>query len=180
MQAALDARPSTRTFAISSERCRPPISRGAHRGSKASSQRLGIDVSATTVGKYMIRHRKAPSPTWRTFLDNHVKDTVAVDFFVVPTATFEVLFVFLMLAHDRGRILHFNVTRNPTPEWTSCQIVQSFPEDTAPRYLLRDRDGAYGRMFSHRMKSTRSSPAHDRPGRTFIMPTSGWPLDARR
>jgi putative transposase len=75
-----------------------------------------------------------------------------VDFFVVPTATFQVLFVFLALAHDRRRVLHFNVTTNPSAEWTARQIVQAFPEETAPRFLLRDRDGIYGRFFRRQME----------------------------
>jgi putative transposase len=95
----------------------------------------------------MVRERKPPSPAWRTFLDNHVKDLVAVDFFVVPTATFGVLFGFLVLAHDRRRVLHFNVTANPTAERTARQLVQAFPEETAPRFLVRHRDRIYGDRF---------------------------------
>jgi putative transposase len=114
--------------------------------------KLGIDLSPTTVAKYMVRHRKPASPTWRSFLDNHVKDLVAVDFFVVPTATFQVLFVFLVLAHDRRRVLHFNVTTNPSAEWTARQIVQAFSEDTARRFLVRDRDGIYGHAFRRQME----------------------------
>jgi len=115
--------------------------------------KLGIELSPTTVAKYMVRRRKPASPTWRSFLDNHVKDLVAVDFFVVPTATFRVLFVFLVLAHDRRRVLHFNVTTSPSAEWTARQIVQAFPEDTAPRFLVRDRDGIYGQFFRRQMES---------------------------
>jgi len=80
-------------------------------------------------------------------LDNHVKDLVAIDFFTVPTATFGVLFGFLVLAHDRRRVLHFNVTASPSAEWTARQVVQAFPEETAPRYLVRDRDRIYGSRF---------------------------------
>ena len=80
--------------------------------------KLGIDLSQTTVAKYMIRHPKPPSPGWRTFLDNHLKDLVSIDFFTVPTVTFRILFVFLVLSHDRRRIAHFNVTEHPTAEWT--------------------------------------------------------------
>ena len=79
------------------------------------------------VAKYMVRERRFPSPSWRAFLENHVKDLVAIDFFTVPTATFGVLFGFLVLAHDRRRVLHFNVTANPTAEWTARQVVQAFP-----------------------------------------------------
>ena len=109
--------------------------------------KLGLDVSQSTVSKYMVRPRKPPSQTWRTFLENHVKQLVSVDFFVVPTVSFRILYVFLVLAHDRRRVLHFNVTEHPTTEWTATQIVQAFPWDTAPRYLLRDRDGIYGDAF---------------------------------
>jgi transposase InsO family protein len=109
--------------------------------------KLGIEVSQATVTKYMVRHRKPPSQTWRTFLENHVKNLVSVDFFVVPTVSFRMLFVFLVLAHERRRVLHFNVTEHPTAEWTVAQLVQAFPWDTAPRYLLRDRDRIFGDAF---------------------------------
>jgi hypothetical protein len=88
--------------------------------------KLGIDASRSTVSKYMVRHRKPPSQTWRTFLENHVKQLVSVGFFVVPAVSFRILFVFLVLAHDRRRVLHFNVTEHPTAEWTATQIVQAF------------------------------------------------------
>ena len=109
--------------------------------------KLGIDVGETSVALYMVRGRKPPSQTWRTFLDNHLHQIVAVDFFVVPTLTFRVLFVFVVLAHDRRRILHFNVTSHPTAEWTAQQIREAFPWETAPRFLLRDRDGIYRKTF---------------------------------
>ena len=83
--------------------------------------KLGIEISETSVAKYMVRHRKPPSQTWRTFLDNHVKSLVSVDFFTVPTIRFQVLYVFLVLAHDRRRVVHFNVTAHPTAEWTAQQ-----------------------------------------------------------
>jgi len=102
--------------------------------------KLGIEVGETSVGKYMVRHRKSPSQTWRTFLNNHVKDLVSIDFFTVPTIRFQVLYVFLVLAHERRRVLHFHVTAHPTAEWTAQQLVQAFPWDSAPRYLLGDRD----------------------------------------
>jgi putative transposase len=92
----------------------------------------------------MPRRRAPPSQTWRSFLDNHVKELVSIDFFTVPTATFRVLFVLLVLEHDRRRVVHFNVTEHPYAEWTALQIVQAFPWDTAPRYMIRDRDGVYG------------------------------------
>ena len=80
--------------------------------------KLGVDVGETSVGKYMVHRRKPPSQTWRTFLKNHVKTMVSVDFFTVPTIRFQILYVFLVLAHDRRRIVHFNVTAHPTAEWT--------------------------------------------------------------
>jgi hypothetical protein len=112
---------------------------------------LGYDVSESTVANYMNRDRKPPSQTWRTFLDNHVPDIVAVDFFTVPTATFRILFTFVVLRHDRRRIVHFNVTAHPTAEWTAQQIIEAFPEDSAPRFLIRDRDGIYGLSFRTRV-----------------------------
>jgi transposase InsO family protein len=110
--------------------------------------KLGIDLSQTTVAKYMIRHRKPPSPSWRAFLDNHLKNLVSIDFFTVPTVRFRILFVFLVLSHDRRRIVHFNVTEHPSAEWTGRQLVEAFPWDTVPRYLIRDRDGIYGQDFT--------------------------------
>jgi hypothetical protein len=113
--------------------------------------KLGIEVSQATVAKYMVKHRKPPSQSWRTFLENHVKQMVSVDFFVVPTVSFRTLYVFLVLAHERRRVLHFNVTEHPTAEWTAAQLIQAFPWNTAPRYLLRDRDRIYGSAFQMRM-----------------------------
>jgi putative transposase len=109
--------------------------------------KLGIDIGETSVSKYMVRRRNPPSQTWRTFLANHVKSLVSVDFFTVPTIRFQILYVFLVLAHDRRRILHFGVTAHPTAEWTAQQLRNAFPWDAAPRYLLRDRDGIFGNDF---------------------------------
>jgi transposase InsO family protein len=114
--------------------------------------KLGIEVSQSTVAKYMARQRKPPSQTWRTFLNNHVKQLVATDFFVVPTVTFQVLYVFIVLAHDRRRLLHFNVTAHPTSEWTAQQIAEVFPWDSAPRYLLHYRDSIYEGSFRQRVR----------------------------
>lgn len=114
--------------------------------------KLGIDVGQTSVAKYMVKHRKPPSQNWRTFLDNHASDIAALDFFTVPTATFQVLFVLVIIIHARRNVLHFNVTANPTAQWTAHQVVEAFPWDTAPRYLLRDRDGIYGCAFRRRVK----------------------------
>ena len=115
--------------------------------------KLGIDLGESTVAKYMVRPRKPPSQTWRAFLDNHVQNLVAMDFFTVPTASFRVLFVLVILAHDRRRVVHFHVTEHPTAEWTAQQIVNAFPWNTAPRYLLRDRDGIYGDHFRRRVRN---------------------------
>ena len=109
--------------------------------------KLGIDVSQATVTRYMVRHPKPPSQTWRTFLDNHVGSLVSIDFFVVPTARFAVLFVFIVLRHERRRIEHFGVTAHPSADWVAQQMREAFPWDTAPWYLIRDRDGAYGESF---------------------------------
>src|SRR3989440_11500148 len=89
--------------------------------------------------------------SWRTFLQNHLTDLVSIDFFVVPTATFRVLYVFVVLLHHRRQVVHFNVTDSPTAAWTAQQIVEAFPDDSAPRYLLRDRDGIYGGQFRRRV-----------------------------
>ena len=114
--------------------------------------KLGLDVSQRTVARLMPRRAKPPSRTWRSFLENHLKDLVSVDFFVVPTATFRVLYVFVILLHHRRQIVHFNVTESPTAAWAAQQIVDAFPDDTAPRFLLRDRDGTYGCEFRERVK----------------------------
>ncbi len=114
-------------------------------------RKLGINVAKSTVEKYRPQVRKPHSPTWRAFLNNHVKDLVACDFFTVPTVTYKVLFVFVILTHERRRIAHFNVTEHPTPQWTSQQVVEACPWDEAPRYLLRDRDAIYGAQFQQRV-----------------------------
>ena len=100
----------------------------------------------------MSRRGKLPSQTWRAFLSNHLKQMVSTDFFVVPTVSFRVLYVFVVLAHPRRRLLHFNVTANPTAEWTARQITEAFPWDSAPRYRLRDRDSVYGDSFRATVK----------------------------
>jgi putative transposase len=114
--------------------------------------KLGIDIGETSVSKYLVRHRKPPSQTWRTFLESHVKTMVSVDFFTVPTIRFQVLYVFLVLAHERRRILHFGVTAHPTAEWTAQQLREAFPWDSVPRYLLRDRDRIFGSDFTNPVK----------------------------
>ncbi len=115
--------------------------------------KLGIEVSQATVRRYMPKKPKNPSQTWRTFLTNHMHNTASIDFFVVPTITFKLLFVFVILSHDRRRIVHFNVTASPTAFWTGQQIIEAFPWDTAPKYLLRDNDSIYGADFSRRVNN---------------------------
>jgi len=113
---------------------------------------LGYDVAESTVAKYMRRRGKPPSQTWRTFLENHVEDIAAVDFFTVPTATFRVLYCFVVLCHERRRVVHLGVTANPTAAWTAQQVIEAFPYDEAPRFLIRDRDSIYGEFFKRRVK----------------------------
>ena len=115
--------------------------------------KLGIEISQAAVSKYMMRPSKPPSPTWRAFLRNHLECLASVDFFVVPTATFRILFVFIVLQHQRRRIVHFGVTVSPTSQWTSQQIREAFPWNSAPRYLIRDRDASYGAAFRSRLKA---------------------------
>jgi putative transposase len=114
--------------------------------------KLGIEITEPTVAKYMVRQRKPPSQTWRTFLDNHIGTLVSLDFFTLPTIRFEVLYVFLVLAHERRRIVHFAATKHPTAEWTVQQLREAFPWDSAPRYLLRDRDRIFGQDFVQQVK----------------------------
>ena len=109
--------------------------------------KLGIDVSESTVSKYMIERRGPPSQSWRTFLQNHAKELIALDFFTVPTATFRILFVLVILSHDRRRILHFNVTVHPTAAWTARQLLEACGTDKLQRFLVRDRDAIYGESF---------------------------------
>ena len=105
---------------------------------------LGYEVAELTVAKYMHRTATRPSPTWRAFLASHARDIVAVDFFLVPALTYRLLFAFVVLHHHRRELLHLHVTDQPTAVWTARQILEAFPNETAPRYLLRDRDAIYG------------------------------------
>jgi putative transposase len=106
--------------------------------------KLGIDIGGSSVSKYMLRGRKPPSQTWQTSLENHLSQIVSVDFFTVPTIRFQVMYLFLVLAHDRRRVIHFNVTAHPTAEWTGQQLREAFPFDQFPLYLPRDRDAIFG------------------------------------
>src|SRR5438876_2016590 len=115
--------------------------------------KLGFEIAESTVSKYMIRRRGPPSQTWRTFLRNHADAIAAIDLCVVPTLTFECLFAFLVLGHGRRQLLWFAVTRHPTAEWLAQQIVEAFPWVTAPTYLVRDNDRAYGQAFTNRVRT---------------------------
>src|SRR5207249_8978162 len=114
--------------------------------------KLGLTVAQATVSKYMLRPRRPPSQVWRTFLTNHAKDLIALDFFTVPTATFRVLFVLVMLTHSRRRLVHFNVTEHPTAEWTARQLIEACGQEESPRHLIRDRDQVYGERFSRQAR----------------------------
>jgi putative transposase len=113
--------------------------------------KLGIEISQATVGRYMPWRPKDPSPTWRSFLHNHMHCLAAIDMFVVVTATFRLLYALIVLGHDRRKVIHFEVTENPTQDWLARQLTEAFPWDTAPRYLLRDRDASYGQTFRDRV-----------------------------
>ncbi len=114
--------------------------------------KLGLAVSQATVSQYMLRPRRPPSQAWRAFLMNHARDLIALDFFTVPTATFRVLFVLIVLSHGRRRLVHFNVTEHPTAEWTARQLIEACGQDESPRHLIRDRDQVYGERFSRQAR----------------------------
>ena len=114
---------------------------------------LGFEVAQSTVSKYMARPSKPPSQTWKTFLQNHAEGIAAIDMCVVPTLTFDLLFAFLVLGHGRRKLLWFDATRHPTAEWLARQITEAFPWASAPAYLLRDNDCAYGHVFTSRVRA---------------------------
>ena len=128
---------------------------------------LGFEVAQSTVSKYMAGPSKPPSQTWKTFLRNHAEAIAAIDMCVVPTLTFDLLFAFLVLGHGRRQLLWFEVTRHPTAQWLAQQITEAFPWTSAPTYLVRDNDGAYGHVFTSRV---RAMGIRDRP----ISPASPW------
>jgi transposase InsO family protein len=129
--------------------------------------KLGLTVSQATVSKYMLRHRRPPSQAWRALLKNHARDLIALDFFTVPTATFRVLFVLVVLSHGRRRLVHFNVTEHPTAEWTARQLLEACGLEESSRYLIRDRDSVYGERFSRQAKTLEIQEA-------VIAPRSPW------
>jgi hypothetical protein len=115
--------------------------------------KLGIAVAQSTVSIYMVPRRGRPLQTWKTFIHNHAEGLASIDLFIVPTIAFQQLFAFLVLGHKRRQLLWFAVTRNPTAEWLALQITQAFPWDTAPKYLIRDNDGAFGAVFKARVQA---------------------------
>ena len=128
---------------------------------------LGFEVAQSTVSRYMVRRRNPPSQSWKTFLQNHAEAIAAIDMCIVPTLTFDRLFAFLVLGHGRRQLLWFEVTRHPTAEWLARQITEAFPWTSAPAYLVRDNDRAYGGVFTSRV---RAMGIRDRP----ISPGSPW------
>jgi transposase InsO family protein len=121
---------------------------------------LGFDVSERTISRWVKRASRGPQPAkqWLTFLRNHREAIAAMDFFTVPTVTFGVLYGFFVIAHDRRRILHFNVTRHPTSLWVVQQLHEAFPFASAPRFLIFDRDGKYGLEVPAAVRSLKMSP----------------------
>src|ERR1700730_13514007 len=113
--------------------------------------KLGIEVAQSTVAKYMAKSGRGQSQTWKTFLHNHAAGIGAIDFLIVPTVGFRLLFVLVILRHERRRLISLRVTANPTAEWIARQITDAFPWDEAPDYLIRDRDGCYGHAVTKRL-----------------------------
>jgi transposase InsO family protein len=113
--------------------------------------KLGIEVAQSTVAKYMARSGRGRSQTWKTFLHNHAAGIAAMDFLIVPTVGFKLLFVLVILRHQRRRLISLTVTTNPTAEWIAYQITDAFPWNEAPDYLIRDRDGSYGHAVTRRL-----------------------------
>ena len=115
--------------------------------------KLGIVVSERTVSRIIRTIQRPPSQTWKTFLKNHIGELVSIDFFTVPTISFRIVFVFLLLEHQRRRVLRFGVTERPTAAWAAQQIVEAFADRDVPQYLIRDRDGVYGKAFRLRLQT---------------------------
>jgi transposase InsO family protein len=128
---------------------------------------LGFEVAQSTVSKYMVRGGRPPSQSWKTFLRNHAEAIAAIDMCVVRTVSFDLLFAVLIIGHGRRQLLWSEVTRHPTAAWLARQITEAFPWASAPTYLLRDNDRAYGHVFTSRVKAM---GIRDRP----IAPGSPW------
>src|SRR3979411_1038226 len=126
--------------------------------------KLGIEVAQSTVAKYMARSGRGRSQTWKTFLHNHVAGIGAMDFLIVPTVGLRLLFVLVILRHQRRRLISLTVTAHPTAEWIARQVTEAFPWDEAPDYLIRDRDASYGQVVAKRLEGTvhRASPTAPR------------------
>jgi transposase InsO family protein len=129
--------------------------------------KLGFEVAQSTVAKYMVRRRGPPSQGWKTFLRNHVPHIGAIDLFVVPTAGFKLLYGLVIIRLHRRPLVWVNVTTNPTADWIARQITEAFPWEQAPRYLIRDRDAAYGHPVTRRLAAM---GIRDRP----TAPRSPW------
>jgi transposase InsO family protein len=129
--------------------------------------KLGIEIGQSSVAKYIARRRAPPSQDWKTFLRNHADGIAAMDLFVVPTISFRLLYGLLIMGHGRRQILWFGVTAHPTAEWIANQLTQACGWEQIPRYLIRDRDRAYGEIFIRRV---RSIGIRDRP----TSPRSPW------
>ncbi|MDX2494907.1 MAG: integrase core domain-containing protein [Desulfuromusa sp.] len=143
--------------------------------------RLGFEVSERTVSNLMPRRstNSEPSQSWRTFLKNHA-GKCSIDFFTVPTATFNILFVLVILRHCRRKVVHFNVTSNPSAQWTAQQVLGAFPWDTAPKYLMRDRDSIYGVFFRNRVKNMDIKEVISAPRSTWQNPFIGRMIGSNR
>ncbi len=113
--------------------------------------KLGIEVAQSTVAKYMVTGPRRPGQSWATFLRNHADGIAAADLFVVPTIGFKLLYGLVILGHGRRRLIHYSVTAHPTAEWVARQIVEAFPWNEAPEYLVRDRDAVYGEIVKRRL-----------------------------
>ena len=129
--------------------------------------KLGIEVAQSTVANYMAKHRSGSGQTWKTFLRNQVAGISAMDFLVVPTINFRLLFVLVILRHERRRLISLSVTNHPTAEWIARQITEAFPWDSAPTHLIRDRDASYGHAVTKRLAAM---GIRDHP----IAPRSPW------
>jgi hypothetical protein len=130
--------------------------------------KLGLEASTATIRKYRPKSRRRPSQSWWTFLQNHAGAIAAIDFFLVPTVTFRLLYVLVVMNHERHKVIHFSITEAPTAQWTAKHVINAFPYDTAPKYLLRDRDSIYGSAFVPEWRawvSSRSSSLRDRRGK---------------
>src|SRR6201982_3260693 len=129
--------------------------------------KLGFEVAQSSVAKTLVKRREPPSQGWRTFLRNHAPEIAAMDFFVVPTIGFDLLYAFVIVRIDRRDLVWVNVTKNPTAEWVARQITEAFPWDGAPGFMIRDPDRIYGGIVTRRL---RAMGIRDKP----TAPVSPW------